>query len=547
MITTYFILPRWPVVISSPYCAVCSKRVTNWEFQLIRVSSFGPWIPNPIQQVISRLLAMFSDTPWDPAFTDQPPSDTLVIWPAMRNPSGCIRFLSHPYSIVTTSEYLLSATSKFKPYLLPCNPQVSTRPGMLIAHLWLGTDYVSDGPEVHSAGASWVSNWAISSGAQLSGLPLSTKLTDLASAVFALFSWPTGDITIHTNSSFVTHLASGGLLSLERDGWPSFPWLSLTCRPAPLQVTVLFQYFLYLLRSHVGSVSFSLSGPSDVDDKSRAAKALAVEGRHSYSMFNLCHLRVPPGWIDYAPVLNHQPLSFITSALVSRRPSPIISRRISSFSDRWTILMWSSFSTQVDLGAHIPHIWRLNAPPRFKELLWKHVFDSLPIGLSRRANQQLGLVYCPCSDAAPLDLYHVFQGCSHFPVSSLFDTVLCPSVIACAPELELHLSVDPHRWHEWWWFPVMCLKRLALCGSSKEVYRSLCKSVRRREWVICSFFWVLWRHRMKQAHEPDYFFSADVISTDMRSLFSADPIDGSLKRGTTKKKRVRKPPVADSL
>ena len=427
-----------------------------------------PRLPCPIQRVISRLLTLFSATPWDPSFTDAAPSETINVWPSMRNPSGCIRFLSHPYSIVTTSEYLLSASSRFKPYLLPCNPVVSTPLGIQTVHLWLGTSYASDGPEVHSAGASWVSNWAISSGASLVGLPLSAKLACLASAIFALFSWPSGDITIHTDSSFVTHLALGGLLSLERDGWPSFPWLSIACSPTPVQLTIMFQYFLYLLRSHVGLVSFSLFDSSRPDDKCKSALALATEGRHSYSTFDLSHLRVPPGWIDYAPILNYQSLSFITSALVSRRPTPVISHRISEFSNRWTVLMWFSFSTRVNLGVHIPHIWRLNAPPGFKELIWKHIFSSLPIGLSRRANQQLGLVYCPCGDAAPLDLYHIFQGCPYFPVSPLFDSVLRPAVIACTPQHEPHPSVDPRRWYRKWWFPILCLKRLALCGSSKE-------------------------------------------------------------------------------
>ena len=312
-----------------------------------------PRLPRPIQRVISRLLALFSVTPWDPSFADAAPSATLNVWPAMRNPSGCIRFLSHPYSIVTTSEYLLSSSSKFKPYLLPRTPCVPAPLGIQNVHLWVGTVYASDGPEVHSAGASWVSNWAISSNVSLTGLPLSAKMACLASVVFALFSWPSGNITIHTDSSFVTHLASGGLLSLERDGWPSFPWLSVACGPRPVQMTALFQYFLYLLRSHVGSISFSLSSPSRMDHKSKSALALAAEGRHSYLTFDLSRLSAPSGWIDNAPVLNHQSLSFITSALVSRLPAPIISRRLSDFSDRWTVFMWFSFSTKVDLGAHI--------------------------------------------------------------------------------------------------------------------------------------------------------------------------------------------------
>ena len=200
-------------------------------------------------------------------------------------------------------------------------------------------------------------------------------------------------------------------------------------------------------------------------------------------------------------------------------------------------------STRVNLGVHVPRLWRLNAPPGFKELIWKHMFGSLPLGLSRRANQQLGLVYCPCSDASPIDLYHIFQGCTHFPVSSLFDSVLCPAVIACAPQHGSHPSVDPHRWHRRWWFPVMCLKRLALCGSSKEEYSSMCRSVQKREWVISSFFWVLWRHRMKQAHEPDYFFSTNTISSDMTSLMSNDPRDKAHLRKPSLKKVKKKSPA----
>ena len=150
----------------------------------------------------------------------------------------------------------------------------------------------------------------------------------------------------------------------------------------------------------------------------------------------------------------------------------------------------------------------------------------------------------PCGHAAPIDLYHVFQGCPYFPVSSLFDSVLCPAVAACAPQHGSHPSVDPRRWYERWWFPVLCLKRLALCGSSRKEYSSLCKSVRRREWVISSFFWVLWRHRMKQAHEPDYFFSTDVISADISSLLADDPRDKAYLRRTSPRKNRKKPPPA---
>ena len=92
--------------------------------------------------------------------------------------------------------------------------------------------------------------------------------------------------------------------------------------------------------------------------------------------------------------------------------------------------------------------------------------------------------------------------------------------LAAAPAHTSHASVDPSRWYQRWWFPVLCLKRLALIDSSPSEYRALCKSVRKREWITCSFLWVLWCHRMKIAHEPDYFFSIDNLSNIFLSRLS---------------------------
>ena len=160
---------------------------------------------------------------------------------------------------------------------------------------------------------------------------------------------------------------------------------------------------------------------------------------------------------------------------------------------------------------------------QIKELLWKHVFGSLPIGLSRRARLSLGLDFCPCDNGQPIDLFHIFRGCPFFPVSSLWDLVLRPALLAAAPDHESHASVDPNRWYQRWWFPILCLKRLAMCDSSPQRYRALCRSVRKREWIACSFLWVIWCHRMKLAHEPDYFFSVENLTSSILSRFSEAP------------------------
>lgn len=392
-------------------------------------------LPRPIQRVISCLLTQFSLTPWDPSFVDNRRSDSLNIWPAMRNPSGCIRFLTTPYSIVTTSEQLLLDHSPFQPYLAPRNPVLPppARPTIPVSLLWIGSSFVSDGPEVHSSGIAWSSNWCISASALLCGAPIDPHLASLASLIFALQSWRHGDITVHTDSSFVVQLANGGLLRLKRDGWPSFPWLALACSPAPSQLRSIFQYALYLLRSHSGPLSFVLIPSAHPDNKLRSVRALAEHGRTHDVGFRLDGLRTPPNWVDAAPVLNFQSLAFITSSLVERRvPPPILSYRVSPFADRWTVLMWHSFHTRMDLGSRIPYIWCLNAPTGFKELVWRHIFGSLPIGLSRRSRSPLGLDFCPCGVLQPLDLYHVLRSCSFFPVA-LMGRFTAPRPLRCRP------------------------------------------------------------------------------------------------------------------
>ena len=483
-------------------------------------------LPRPALRVVSCLLVHFSLTPWDPSFVDHPRTASLNIWPAMRSPSGCVRFLTAPYSIVTTSEQLLLDHSPFRPYLTPRNPVVPcpARPTIPVSLLWISSSFMSDGPEVYSSGVAWSSNWCISTSASLSSTPLDPKLACLASLIFALTSWRSGNVTIHTDSSFVTQLADGGLLRLERDGWPSFPWLALACSPAPSQLRSILQHALFLLRSHSGSLSFVLVPSGHPDDKLKFLHNLAEHSRTHAVCFRLDTLRTPPNWVDDAPVLNYQSLSFITSTLVERRiPLPILSYRMSSFADRWTVLMWHSFHTQVDLGSHIPHIWHLNAPAGFKELVWKHIFGSLPIGLSRQAKSSLGLDFCPCGDTRPVDLYHILCGCLFFPVSPLWDSLLHPALLAAAPAHTSHASVDPNRWYQRWWFPVLCLKHLAMVGSSPPDYRALCRSIRKREWIVCSFLWVLWCHRMKLAHELDYFFSTDNLTDIILSRLSDAP------------------------
>ena len=183
--------------------------------------------------------------------------------------------------------------------------------------------------------------------------------------------------------------------------------------------------------------------------------------------------------------------------------------------------MFRSFGTRVDLGERIRYIWKANIPPGLRELLWKVFVGALPLGSSWKSKRVSGLDFCPCGLVEPLSIFHVFSGCSFFPVARLYDDVLSPALSAAAPDNGGHASVDPSCWYGLWWFPVLCFRPLAYCGSSPRARASLLRSVRAREWIYGSFLWELWRTRLKIAHDPDFSFSYCTLSDLLTSHFSA--------------------------
>ena len=233
-------------------------------------------------------------------------------------------------------------------------------------------------------------------------------------------------------------------------------------------------------------------------------------------------LYTPPGWVDVAPVLRGSPLSTLTRFLVRHTlPCPITDYRISPIADKWVYFMKRSFDTKVDLGACLPCLWKLCIPAGLRELLWKQIFDALPI--SAKGDGRPHLQFCPCGRPEPLDLFHIFVGCSYFPVSRLYGTVLFPALVAATPGAGSHITVDPERWFRLWWFPLLCFKRLAYFDSTKKQRASLFRSVRRREWIYSSFLWTLWHTRMKLANEPGFRFSLSQTQAILEFKFAAFP------------------------
>ena len=477
-------------------------------------------------RTISVLADALAGTSWDPAFIP-PPVTELCIWPADDSTNDCIRVFTAPQSLVASLDLLRrnGPGPRREPYAPHALPPVPALPlGSCHVDVWTDGSALDNGLEICTTGAAWISGTHISDMASLTGVPLSNNIAEVAAVLMALLSWPTSPLHIHTDSTFVLSLVHGGLLSLERNGWPSFPWLCRTTGPTPLTLAGVFQHLLFLLRSHVGPLSFSKAVSHGSDEFNNAADFLANEARVSGRAFSLSDLVTPPGWVDLHPMLHHQSLSFLTSySMRSLLEPPLLSLRISPFADKWTILFQHTFNTRVDIARHLPLLWKICIPPGLRELLWKSIFGALPLGTSWRSVRDIGLSFCPCGRTEPLDLFHIFMGCAYFPVAVLYRTVLWPALLSASGRGGGHILVDPERWYRLWWFPLLCFKRLSSCDTTPVQRSALCRSVRQREWIYGSFLWELWCVRMKMAHDPSYFFSTDLIACSLAARFALLP------------------------
>lgn len=142
----------------------------------------------------------------------------------------------------------------------------------------------------------------------------------------ALRSWTTGSIHIHTDSTFMLHLVNGGLLTLEHDGWPPFPWFR---NPVPhdhihghIQMSSLFLHLLFLLHSHSGHLEFSWTCAHTDNPMNLEADFLANLGHTDSPPLWLDDLVTPDDWVDAYPVLNYQPLSTLSAMVIEYTVSP---------------------------------------------------------------------------------------------------------------------------------------------------------------------------------------------------------------------------------
>ena len=471
--------PGIPLQCSRNYHKLLSSR---------SISSVGDLVSRPkkshspaTKQKVSDILNWLSCTPRDPASPLPPPHHTdILIWPDMLDALGCIHAFTAPQSIVATHMHMRDQSGKFA--MAPYQPHL-VRPSFIppsdnpdAINLWTDGSALDNSLEICTAGSAWVSDLYIHTSVCLSGVPLSNNVAEIAAVILALRSWPGHRLHIHTDSKFVLKLIHGGLLSLKHNGWPNFPWLCCTTGPSAMRISSLYQHLLYQLQAHSAPLEFSWIQAHKGHCFNKMADFYTKAGHESGDILRLDMLYMPPGWVDLAPILQGCSLSNLTRFLVRHTlPCPITDYRVSPMADKWTYFMKRSFDTKVDLGACLPRIWKLCVPAGLRKLLWKQLFDALPIGA--KGDGQPHLQFCPCGRPEPLDLFHIFVGCSYFPISHLYGTVLFPALVAATPGAGSHITVDPERWFCLWWFPLLCFKRLAYFDSSSKQHASLFQSI----------------------------------------------------------------------
>jgi len=479
-------------------CRLCSTARRAVRRKLLRIN----WAPKPLIRTYS---------------------ESAVIWPAMDSPLGCVRVFTKPYSLLARrTDAVRTARGLGRSNVLAYDNSLRTEPlaqkpvcGGVI-HVWTDGSAANNGKENCTAGAGWISDLEIYDCVSLVGIPMTNNIAEVAAVALCLSAWRGYNVVVHTDSTYVLGLMRGGLLAMERDGWGDFPRVGQSASSLPL-----FKHVLFLLRSHAGSVEFVKAKAHKGDAWNNRADFLANEGRVAGRPYDLWTLVTPDGWVDHQPVLAHQPLSYLTDLVVRESVLPPLSSwKSSRFCDRWVVSMARIFGVYLDVDTYAPAVWTINVPVGFRETLWREMNGAQAIGHRYKGKHDL-LRTCPCG--AELSLDHILLGCVRYDLSAL-EQVMHDRLEEVSPRL-YHKSLHPDSWKPSPWYPLLALKRVEQ-GSVKPTKamlkpdRAFSDSRKAREWVIGSFFWAVWKWRMKEANEPGFRLLPERQVDTLRTLLT---------------------------
>jgi len=411
-------------------------------------------------------------------------------------------------------------------------------------HVWTDGSALNNGLETCTAGAAWTAELGFHDEVSLFGITLSNNVAEVAAVVLCLLAWRDAHLVVHTDSSFVLGLVKGGLLAMERDGWgDSLRHLSLGVP------TGLLQYTLYLLRDRSGRLGFIKAKAHANDVHNNMADFLANQGRIHGRRMDLGQLTVPTGWVDTAPVLAHQPLDFLTQLVVRHEvPPPTTTLRFGRFSDRWVVAMGGLFGQVLDPGLYISNVWRINIPEQLKEVLWREMNGTQVLGVGYHGKSDMGRT-CRCGATMSLD--HILLGCYRYDIAPLC-AVLSTHLTRVSPPVFCR-SLRPEDWHPSPWYPLIALRRVernAVRPSKtlKNPGKALSLSRPKREWLIGTYFWMLWRWRMKEIHDSSFMFVPRLLVDALDDALGALPTTPVGVRGSSSLRKTTGPgPAQDTV
>ena len=478
----------------------------------------GASLPSASQRVSLRrhtatILSALRNRDWSPdSFYPghQSLCGGICVWPTMSNTYGCAHIMTQSPSILSARsgiDRVWHNPGMMPPIFMPLvhPPPVPHQPAPAhtlspVVTVWTDGSAIDNGLESCVAGAGWYSDSGVLAYSRVVGPMVSNNVAEVSAIIMALLAWQTSHLHIYTDSTFVLGLARGGLLAMERDGWPDLPMFKFA---TPGSLRTLFQNFLGLLRHHNSLLKFSwVKGHSGVYGNKRADKAAALGVKHSHFYFSVMQPLLDPGWVDSAPVLNHQPLSHLTYLVVRDSvPPPLLGPKFAAFCLEWLTYFHEVFDTQVNLLRHFQSLWTVNIPPGLWELLWKYAAGSLPLGLQWHGTSDLGRT-CRCGSM--MSLSHIWAGCPAHDLTPLFDLLDSKMHLLESGSLK---SLWPCNWPAPFWFPLIALKPLESQSSILvHVRRRLGRSRQAREWALGSWFWYVWKQHMKEVMEPAYHF-----------------------------------------
>src|SRR5258706_8266560 len=224
---------------------------------------------------------------------------------------------------------------------------------------------------------------------------------------------------------------------------------------------------------------------------------------------------------------------------------PAMGDKSTAFCHRWSA--WASgFSLGwMEITHHIPNLWKVNIPTQLRELLWKEINASLPLGCAWASKVKWGQC-CPCNEhvldlgqicasnrhaldmhhvwvwprcetstglhanccrcGTTLTLAHVWKGCPSYdmePFYSLLKKKFRSLVYLDSP------TTNPDGWMSGdMWFPLLSLRSLELGPEVSEVnWKIVGHSRKAREWAIGSILWFILHILMKEVHSQSMSFS----------------------------------------